>query len=45
MNNRRISNLSCNGNKFNKTKPFYESSLKYSGFNYNMKFEATAENA
>ena len=30
---------------FNKAKPFYESALKNSGFNYSMKFEAPVENA
>ena len=40
MTNRRISNLSCNGNKFNKAKPLDESALKN-----NMKFEAPVENA
>ena len=45
MTNRRISNLSCNENEFNKTKPLYESALKNSGFNYSMKFEAPVENA
>ena len=45
MNNRRISNLSCNENKFNNTKPYYESSLKNGGFNYNMTFKAPVENS
>ena len=45
MTNRHISNLSCNGNEFNKAKPLYETTLKNSGFNYSMKFEAPAENA
>ena len=44
MTNRRISNLSCNENEFNKAKPLYESALKKSGFNYSMKFEAPIEN-
>ena len=44
MNNRRISNLRWNENKFSKIKPFCESSIKNSGFNYNMKFEAPVEN-
>ena len=45
MTNRRISNLSCNENEFKKAKPRYESALKNSGFNYSMKFEATAKSA
>ena len=44
MTNRRISNLSCNENEFNKAKPIYESALKNSGFNYIMKFKAPVEN-
>ena len=44
MTNRRISNLSCNENEFNKAKPIYESALKNSGFNYSIKFEAPVEN-
>ena len=44
MTNRRISNLSCNENEFNKAKPIYESALKNSGFNYSMKFEAPVAN-
>ena len=44
MTNRRISNLSCNENEFNKAKPIYESALKNSVFNYSMKFEAPVEN-
>ena len=44
MTNRRISNLSCNENEFNKAKPLYVSTLKNSGFNYSMKFEAPVEN-
>ena len=43
MTNRRISNLSCNENEFNKAKPLYELALKNSGFNYSMKFEAPVE--
>ena len=42
--NRRISSLTCNENEFNKAKPYYESSLKNSGFNYTMKFEVPVEN-
>ena len=42
--NRRISNLSCNENEFNKAKPIYESALKNSGFNYSMKLEPPVEN-
>ena len=45
MSNRRISNLSCNENEFNKAKPLYESALKNSRFDYRMKFEAPVENA
>ena len=45
MVSRRISNLSCNENEFNKAKPLHESALKNSGFNYSMKFEAPVENA
>ena len=45
MTNKRISNLSCNEHEFNKAKPLYESTLKSSGFNYSMKFEAPVENA
>ena len=45
MINRRISSLSCRENEFNKGKHFYESALKSSGFSYNKKFEAPAENA
>ena len=45
MNSRRISNLSCNENKFNKAELFYKSSLKNSAFNYNMKFESPVKNA
>ena len=44
MTNRRISNLPCNENEFNKAKPLYESALKNSGFIYSMKFEAPVEN-
>ena len=44
MTNRRISNLLCNQNEFNKAKPLYESALKNSEFNYSMKFEAAVEN-
>ena len=43
MANRRISNLSCNENEFNKAKPLYELALKNSGFKYSMKFEAPVE--
>ena len=45
MTNRRISNLSCNENEFNKVKPLHESVLKSSGINYSMKIEAPIENA
>ena len=45
MTNKRISNLSCNENEFNKAKPLYKSALKSSGFNYSIKFKAPAENA
>ena len=45
MTNRRIPNLSCNENEFNKANSFYESALKNSGFNYSMKFEASVVNA
>ena len=45
MTNRRISNLLCNENEFNKAKLLYESALKNSGFNYSMKFKAPVENA
>ena len=45
MTSRRISSLTCQENEFNKGKHFYESALKSSGFSYNKKFEAPAENA
>ena len=45
MTNKRISNLSCNENEFNKAKPLYKSALKSSGFNYSIKFKTPAENA
>ena len=45
MKNKRISNLSCNENEFSKAQPLYESSLKSSGLNYSIKFEAPVENA
>ena len=44
MTNRRISNLSCNENEFNKAKHLYEWALKNSGFNNIIKFEAPVEN-
>ena len=45
MTNKCISSMSCHENEFNKAKPFYESALKSSGFNYSIKFEAPVENA
>ena len=45
MTNKCISSMSCNENEFNKAKPFYESALKSSGFNYSIKFETPVENA
>ena len=45
MTSRRISNLSCNENEFNKAKPLCKSVLKNSGFHYSMKFKAPVEKA
>ena len=45
MINKHISNLSCNKHEFYKAKPLYESALKSSGFNCNMKFKALVEKA
>ena len=45
MNDRRISNLSCNENEFHKAKALYESPLKNSGLSYSMKQEAPVENS
>ena len=44
LTNRRLSNLSCKRNEFNKTKSLYESAMKNSWFNYSIKFEAPLEN-
>ena len=40
LTNRRISNLSCNENKFSMAKLLYESAMKSSGFNCSMNFKA-----
>ena len=45
MTKKRVSNLLCNENEFNKAKTLHKSALKSSGFNYSMKFEAPVENA
>ena len=45
MTSRHTSSLSCNDNEFYKAKPLYKLALKYSGFNYSIKFEAPLENA
>ena len=39
MINRRISEISCNKEEFNKAKPTYESALKNSDYNYNMEYK------
>ena len=38
MVNKRLSDLSCNEEEFNKAKPLYENALKDSGFNTSIKY-------
>ena len=45
INDRRISNLSCNENEFHKAKALYESALKNSGLRCSTKQEAPVENS
>ena len=45
MTNRRISNLPCNENEFDKAKRIYEPAIKNSGFNYSRKSQVPVENA
>ena len=40
MINTRLSTLSINGEEFNKAKPLYETALKNTGFNGNLKFQS-----